>query len=86
MVFVSDIGIDARNLRQRVRPQRCWLMSRSAIAMLSASQGHVEHDLGGGQLALGHLPLELGPREPDPVWLARAPACAAALGLSQLRP
>src|SRR3954454_24800357 len=39
MVLVSDIEIDARNLRQRVRPQRCWLMSRSAITMLSASHG-----------------------------------------------
>ena len=39
IVFVSDIGIDARNLRHRVRPQRCWLISRSAIDMLSASQG-----------------------------------------------
>ena len=39
-VFVSDIGIEARNRRQRVRPQRCWLSSRSAIAMLSASHGH----------------------------------------------
>src|SRR3954462_11417552 len=40
MVLVSDIGIETRNLRQRVRPQRCWLMSRSAIVMLAASQGH----------------------------------------------
>ena len=39
-VFFSDIGICARNLRQRVWPQRRWLMSRSATAMLCASQGH----------------------------------------------
>ena len=40
IVLVSDIGIDARNRRQRVRPQRCWLIRRSAMAMLSASHGH----------------------------------------------
>jgi len=38
-VFFSDIGICARNFRQRVWPQRRWLISRSATAMLSASQG-----------------------------------------------
>ena len=38
-VFFSDIGIWARNLRQRVWPQRRWLISRSATAMLCASQG-----------------------------------------------
>src|SRR3954447_22374867 len=41
MVLVSVIEIDVRNRRQRERPQRCWLISRSAIVMLSASQGHV---------------------------------------------
>src|SRR3954447_23888472 len=39
MVLVSVIEIDVRNRRQRERPQRCWLMSRSAMVMLSASQG-----------------------------------------------
>jgi hypothetical protein len=39
-VLVSDIGTSARNLRQRFSPQRRWLVSRSATAMLSASQGH----------------------------------------------
>ncbi len=38
-VFFSDIGTCARNLRQRVWPQRRWLISRSATAMLSASHG-----------------------------------------------
>jgi hypothetical protein len=39
-VLVSDIGTIARNLRQRLSPQRRWLISRSATAMLCASQGH----------------------------------------------
>jgi hypothetical protein len=38
-VFFSDIGICAKNLRQRVCPQRRWLIRRSATAMLWASQG-----------------------------------------------
>ncbi|HEY2767322.1 MAG TPA: hypothetical protein VGI76_03650 [Solirubrobacteraceae bacterium] len=37
-VLVSDIGTSARNLRARFSPQRRWLVSKSATAMLSASQ------------------------------------------------
>src|SRR5438128_5258304 len=38
-VFFSDIGTWARERRQRVCPQRRWLIKRSATAMLCASQG-----------------------------------------------
>jgi len=34
IVFFSDIGTWLRNLRQRVWPQRRWLISKSATAML----------------------------------------------------
>jgi glyoxylase I family protein len=40
IVLVSFIATEVKKRRQRVRPQRCWLISRSAMAMLSASQGH----------------------------------------------
>jgi hypothetical protein len=40
IVFFSGIGICARNLRQRVWPQRRWLISRSTIAIERASHGH----------------------------------------------
>ena len=73
IVLVSDIGIDARNRRQRVRPQRCWLISRSAIAMLSASHGHSSTISATVALALGHLALELGARQPHAVGLRERP-------------
>jgi hypothetical protein len=40
-VLFSDIGMHCRNLRQRVWPQRRWLVSRSATVMLSASHGEL---------------------------------------------
>src|SRR3954470_4656421 len=41
IVLVSGIRIVPRHRWPRVRPQRCWLISRSPIDMLSASHGHV---------------------------------------------
>ena len=72
-VLVSDIGIDARNLRQRVRPQRCWLISRSADRHALGLPRALEHDVGDGRLALSHLPLELGTSQPNPVGLRKRP-------------
>ena len=73
MVLVSTIGIEARNRRQRVRPQRCWLISRSAIAHALRLPRPLEHDLGHGCFALCHLALELGAREPHAVGLRERP-------------
>lgn len=39
-VLVSAIPMSARNLLQRVVPQRRWLVNSSAIVMLAASHGH----------------------------------------------
>src|SRR5437588_8103258 len=41
IVLFSDMGISARNFLHRVRPQRRWLINRSATLMLSASHGDV---------------------------------------------
>ena len=84
-VFVSDMGIEARNRRQRVRPQRCWLSSRSAIAMLSASHGHSSTMsatvVSPSATCRLSSPGPGGHDSPE-----RARACAAAQGPSLLRP
>ena len=67
------IGIDARNRRQRVRPQRCWLISRSAMRHALRLPRALEHDLGHGRLTLRHLALELGARQPHAVGLRERP-------------
>ena len=67
-------------------PQRCWLISRSAIDMLSASHGPSKHDLGHRRLALGYLPLELGARQPHAVGLCERRRVLLAQVLSQLLP
>ena len=44
-------------------------MSRSAIAMLSASQGHSSTTVGDGDLTVGDLALELRPGQADAIGL-----------------
>ena len=87
-VLVSDMGIGARKRRQRVCPQRCWLISSSLIVMLSASQGHAEHDIRDGRLPLRHLALELGTGQPDPVGLRKRPhvLAAGAVAVASMKP
>ena len=65
IVFVSDSDAWARNRRQRVLPQRRWLIRRSASVMLSACHGDSRIDVGRRELTIRDATLELRPSEAD---------------------
>ena len=72
-VLVSDIGIDVRNRRQRVRPQPVLAHQQVADGHALGFPRAAQHHVGDGRLPLSHLPLELGPSQPNPVRLRKRP-------------